>query len=83
LSSHIALSKALRGDDIVIDYVQHGSFALGYAQQRQKAPTLHVTKINVAVRMVSDAHVTAVVAEFPTSTMRSIRCPHSPSICRR
>jgi len=60
------LSKSLCNDGIVIGYVQRGSLTLGYAQQTQKAPTLHVTKINMgSVCRISDSHVTAVVTEFP------------------
>jgi Retinal pigment epithelial membrane protein len=54
-----------RGGNIFIDYVQHESLALGYAQQTQKSPTLHRMTIDLAARKVSDAQVAAMVTEFP------------------
>ena len=54
-----------RGSNIFIDYVQHESLALGYAQQTQKSPTLHRMTIDLAARKVSDAQVAAMVTEFP------------------
>lgn len=54
-----------RGGDIFIDYVQHESLALGYAQATQKPPTLHRMTINLAARKVSDAQVAGMVTEFP------------------
>jgi carotenoid cleavage dioxygenase-like enzyme len=54
-----------RGGNIFIDYVQHESLALGYAQQTQKAPTLHRMTIDLAARKVSDAQVAGMVTEFP------------------
>ncbi|WP_426610959.1 carotenoid oxygenase family protein [Bradyrhizobium sp. McL0616] len=54
-----------RGGNIFIDYVQHESLALGYAQQAQKSPTLHRMTINLAARKVSDTQVAGMVTEFP------------------
>jgi carotenoid cleavage dioxygenase-like enzyme len=54
-----------RGGNIFIDYVQHESFALGYAQQTQKSPTLHRMTIDLAARKVNDARVAGMVTEFP------------------
>ncbi|MEJ0067206.1 MAG: carotenoid oxygenase family protein [Caulobacteraceae bacterium] len=54
-----------RGGNIFIDYVQHESLALGYAQQTQKAPTLHRMTIDLVARKVSDAQVAGMVTEFP------------------
>ena len=54
-----------RGGNIFIDYVQHESLALGYAQQTQKSPTLHRMTINLAARKVDDTQVAGMVTEFP------------------
>jgi carotenoid cleavage dioxygenase-like enzyme len=53
------------GGNIFIDYVQHESLALGYAQATQKSPTLHRITIDVAARKVSDAQIAGMVTEFP------------------
>ena len=54
-----------RGGNIFIDYVQHESLALGYAQATQKPPTLHRMRIDLAARKISDAQVAGMVTEFP------------------
>jgi carotenoid cleavage dioxygenase-like enzyme len=54
-----------RGGNIFIDYVQHESLALGYAQATQRPPTLHRMTIDLAAGKVSDAQVAGMVTEFP------------------
>jgi carotenoid cleavage dioxygenase-like enzyme len=54
-----------RGGNIFIDYVQHESLALGYAQETQKSPTLHRMIIDLATGKISDAQIASMVTEFP------------------
>ncbi len=54
-----------RGGTIFVDYVQHESLALGYAQATQKSPTLHRMTIDLAAGRISDAQVAGMVTEFP------------------
>jgi carotenoid cleavage dioxygenase len=54
-----------RGGHIVVDYVQHESLALGYAQQIQKSPTLHRMTIDPSARKVGAAQIAGMVTEFP------------------
>jgi carotenoid cleavage dioxygenase len=54
-----------RGGHILIDYVRHDSFAVGYAPSTQKAPALHRMDIDLASRAISDAQISDMVTEFP------------------
>ena len=50
---------------IVIDYVRHGSFGLGYAGGARRVPTLHRMRIDPARRRIGDAQVSDLRVEFP------------------
>ncbi len=54
-----------RGGHVLIDYVRHDSFAVGYAPSTQKAPALHRMDIDLASRAISDAQISDMVTEFP------------------
>jgi carotenoid cleavage dioxygenase len=54
-----------RGGQIVVDYVQHESFRLGYGPAPRKMPALHCMTIDLAVRKISDRTVSDLLVEFP------------------
>jgi carotenoid cleavage dioxygenase-like enzyme len=54
-----------RGSKIIVDYVQHERFGLGYAAARRKVPTLHRLDIDLSNRTLNDAQLADMVVEFP------------------
>lgn len=54
-----------RGGHILIDYVRHDSFAVGYAPLTQNVPTLHRMDIDLASRAIRDVQISDMVTEFP------------------
>ena len=54
-----------RGSEIVVDYVRHGRFSLGYVAGRRQPPALHRLSIDLANRRISDAQVVGLAVEFP------------------
>ncbi len=54
-----------RGGHIVIDYVRHDSLNLGYAAVKQKVPTLHRMRIDLASHKIDDVEIAGMVVEFP------------------
>ena len=54
-----------RAGQIVVDYVRHGSFSLGYVAGPRKRPALHRLNIDLANRRISDAQITDLAVEFP------------------
>ncbi len=54
-----------RDGRIVLDYVQHESFRLGYGPAPRRMPALHRMTIDLATRKVSDRAVSNLLVEFP------------------
>jgi carotenoid cleavage dioxygenase-like enzyme len=54
-----------RGGQVIVDYVRHEKFALGYEAQAQQPPTLHRLTIDLANRKVGDAEIAPLLTEFP------------------
>jgi carotenoid cleavage dioxygenase-like enzyme len=54
-----------RGGDIVIDYVRHASFSLGYVPGPRKVPALHRLRIDLASRRINDVQLIDLAVEFP------------------
>ena len=57
-----------RGGEIVVDYVRHGHFSLGYVAGPRVPPALHRLSIDLANRRIGDAQVLDLAVEFPRCT---------------